>query len=191
MTRALPAPRTRRILISTAALGLLIAMVVHIAPWRTDELPEPTILPDGTSGLAGQIVSVTDGDTVVVDFGPAGTERVRLLGIDTPETVKPNSPVECWGPQASARTEELLPPGTPILGQRDAEARDRYGRLLLYLWRADDGRFVNRTLLEEGHAEPLSIAPNHARRAELSAASAQARAAALGLWGSCQPSGDR
>lgn len=150
-----------------------------------DETAEPRAVPDGGEGLPGRIVSVTDGDTVVIDFGASGTERVRLLGIDTPETVRPNSPVECWGPEASARTEELLPAGTEVLGQRDVDARDRYGRLLLYLWRADDGLFVNRQLLVEGHATVLAIAPNNARRADLSAASADARRAGRGLWGAC------
>lgn len=189
--RARTLRRLLTILLIATTIGVATIGAVRIAPWRTRGLPDPVTLPDGTRGLAGHIISVTDGDTVVIDFGPAGTERVRLLGIDTPETVKPNSPVECWGPEASARTEELLPPGTPILGQRDMEARDRYGRLLLYLWRTSDGLFVNRVLLEEGHAEPLSIAPNHGRRAELSAASAQARTAGRGLWGRCAPTGDR
>lgn len=179
-----------------AAIGLIVAAAVVTlgmgiitgrGPWAPTRLPEPESLPDGTRGLGGRISSVTDGDTVEIDFGPAGTERVRLIGIDTPETVHPTKDVECWGPEASARMEELLPPGTEILGQRDVEARDRYGRLLLYLWRADDGVFLNRLMLEEGHAVPLAIAPNNTRRAEMSAASAEARAAGLGLWGACEP----
>lgn len=175
------------LIVAGAAITLTVGVVAGRGPWAPTPLPHPRALPDGTRGLGGRITSVTDGDTVEIDFGPAGTERVRLIGIDTPETVHPTKDVECWGPEASARMEELLPPGTQILGQRDVEARDRYGRLLLYLWRADDGMFVNRLMLEEGHAVPLAIAPNNTRRAEMSAASATARAAGLGLWEACEP----
>lgn len=177
------------VVVAALAVIFAVGVVTGRGPWAPKPLAAPQSLPDGTRGLGGRIASVTDGDTVVVDFGSAGTERVRLLGIDTPETVHPTKDTECWGPEASARMEELLPPGTEVLGQRDIEARDRYGRLLLYLWRADDGTFVNRLMLEEGHAVPLAIAPNNTRRAEMSAASAAARSAGLGLWGACEPDG--
>lgn len=134
------------------------------------------------------VVRVVDGDTVDLKVG-RGTERARLLGIDTPETVKPGAPIDCYGPEASARTKALLPKGTEVRLTRDAEARDRYGRLLVYLALATDGTFVNRLLLEEGYARPLSIAPNEAHRAELGAASAEAQQAGRGLWGACPPDG--
>ncbi|QYG92044.1 thermonuclease family protein [Iamia sp. SCSIO 61187] len=130
------------------------------------------------------VVRVVDGDTLDVRLGRA-VETVRLLGIDTPETVEPGAPVDCFGPEASARTKELLPTGTEVRLARDAEARDRYGRLLVYLVRVRDDLFVNRSLLADGFARPLSIAPNEAHRAELAAAAAEARAAGRGLWGAC------
>lgn len=151
--------------------------------------PATAPVPDGGSGLVARVDHVTDGDTVTLHVAGADPERARLLGVDTPETVKPDSPVECWGPEASARTKALLPEGTEVLVQRDAEARDRYGRLLVYLWRRSDGLFVNRTLLAEGHATVLSIAPNTARRADLAAAERRARAAGHGLWGACPEAG--
>jgi micrococcal nuclease len=129
---------------------------------------------------------VVDGDTVDLTFS-TGTERVRLLGIDTPETVKPNTPVQCFGPEASARTKALLAPGVPVRVTRDAEARDRYGRLLLYVYRSADGMFVNQALVVEGYARILSIAPNTAHAAELSASAASARRAGRGLWSRCAP----
>ncbi len=70
-------------------------------------------------------------------------EKVRLIGIDTPETKKPDTPVQCFGPEASAYTAALVPVGTKVHLERDAEARDVYGRLLAYVYRADDGLFVN------------------------------------------------
>jgi micrococcal nuclease len=136
---------------------------------------------------AAVVVAVVDGDTI--DVRVAGrTERLRLLGIDTPESVDPNRPVECHGPEASALTHELLPDGTGVRLERDEEARDRYGRLLAYVFRIDDGLFVNEAILAAGEAEVLSIAPNDAYAGRLAAAEAAARAARAGLWGGC-PSG--
>ena len=130
---------------------------------------------------------VVDGDTVDLRFA-SGVERVRLLGIDTPETVKPNTPVQCFGPEASARTKALLPPGTERSCDTGHRARDRYGRLLLYIYRAADGMFVNRTLVAEGYARILSIAPNTAHAPELSAAAAAPPNGPGGACGLAAPS---
>jgi micrococcal nuclease len=134
------------------------------------------------------VVRVVDGDTLDVRVGRRA-ETARLLGVDTPETVEPGAPVDCYGPEASDRTKELLPAGTEVRMERDVEARDRYGRLLVYVVRARDDLFVNRSLLAEGYARPLSIAPNEAHRAELARAASEARAARRGLWGACPPDG--
>ncbi|HWH35814.1 MAG TPA: thermonuclease family protein [Acidimicrobiales bacterium] len=146
----------------------------------------------GTGGGAGagqppgtaEVVRVIDGDTIVVRIGSA-EERVRLLGIDTPESVDPRSPVECYGPEASQRTAELLPPGTPIRLVRDVEGRDRYSRLLAYVYRADDGAFVNLDLVRRGFADVLSVAPNLAHADELASAAESARGEGAGLWSAC------
>lgn len=133
---------------------------------------------------AATVVQVDDGDTIDVDLG-GHRESVRLLGIDTPETHHPTKPVECYGAEASARTAELLPPGSRVRLVRDAEARDRYGRLLAYVYRADDDLFVNLSLVTDGFADTLDIAPNSAHAAELARAVGLARAASKGLWGTC------
>ncbi len=138
----------------------------------------------GSDAVDATVVRVVDGDTVDLRFA-SGTERVRLLGIDTPETVKPNTPVQCFGPEASTRTKTLLPHGASVRVARDTEARDRYGRLLLYVYRSADGMFVNRTLVLEGYARILSIAPNTAHAADLSTAAAGARRTGRGLWSRC------
>ncbi len=141
---------------------------------------------DGRAPGDATVVRVIDGDTIVVRL--AGTEEtVRLIGIDTPETVKPDAPVECYGPEASAHLETILPPGTSVRLARDNEARDHFGRLLVYLHRAGDDLFVNLDLAQRGLARPLDISPNSARAAQISAAASQARAAGLGLWGACEP----
>jgi len=111
-------------------------------------------------------------------------ETVRLIGIDTPETVDPRSPVECFGEEASARTKALLPAGTHVRLVADVEARDRYDRLLAYVYR-DDGTFVNLSLVEDGYASVLTYPPNVAHVDEFTAAAARARDEGRGLWGAC------
>jgi micrococcal nuclease len=137
------------------------------------------------AATASVIERVVDGDTVIAKIG-GRTERVRLIGVDTPESVKPNTPVQCYAEEASAFTARLLPPGTPVRLERDAEARDVYGRLLAYVYRSGDGLFVNRELAEDGYARVLTIAPNVAHEADFVAAARDARNAARGLWGQCE-----
>jgi micrococcal nuclease len=147
-----------------------------------------TAAPTTDPAEPARIVAVVDGDTVDVAVG-GRTERVRLLGIDTPETVDPDRPVGCFGPEASARTAELLPDGTEVELQRDVEGRDHFGRLLAYVFTGEDETFVNEVLVAEGYAEVLVIEPNDAYAARLRDAEASARSSGAGLWGSCPPSG--
>lgn len=128
---------------------------------------------------------VVDGDTIVVETDGV-EERVRLIGINTPESVDPRRPVMCFGDEASERLSELVPEGTALRLERDVEARDRYDRLLAYVYRASDGEFVNLTMVSDGFAEPATYPPNVAHRDELGAAAAQARAEGAGLWDACE-----
>ena len=130
------------------------------------------------------IVADIDGDTVVIRMG-AVIEHLRLLGIDTPETHRPGVPIECFGPEASAFTAALLPSGTPVRVTRDVEARDRYGRLLGQLQRAEDGLWIDEVLVRAGMASARHYSPNLAGTDELEAAQAEAKAAGRGLWGAC------
>lgn len=134
------------------------------------------------------VIRHVDGDTIDVQIG-GRRERVRLLGIDTPETVKPNTPVQCYGPEASAQTDRLLPPGTPVRLERDVEPRDAFGRLLAYVYRASDGTFVNAELVRGGFARLLTHPPNVAHLDVLTGAVHDAQARRAGLWGRC-PSGE-
>ena len=137
---------------------------------------------------APTVVEVIDGDTIVIEFG-GRRETVRLLGIDTPESVDPNRPVQCFGAEASARLAELAPAGAAVRLERDAEARDRYGRLLAYLFvggaPAHSESLVNELLLEEGFGALAIYAPNTAYRSRLAAAEMRARTAVVGLWQAC------
>ena len=140
--------------------------------------------PSPGAGGSATVVHPVDGDTVVVRVG-GHEESVRLIGIDTPESVARDRPVECFGPEAKARTAELLPAGTAVRLERDVEARDRYDRLLAYVVRADDGVLVNLLLVEEGYAASMRFPPNLAHQRELDDAEARARRDGRGLWPGC------
>ncbi|MEI6495423.1 MAG: thermonuclease family protein [Actinomycetota bacterium] len=170
----------RRALVLCVAATLLAAC--------TSNTSSPSASSVVTAGAVGdsnaEVVRVVDGDTIVARFGSTD-ERVRFLGMNTPETVKPNSPVDCFGPEASAYTKSLLPKGTKILVVRDIEPRDDYGRLLGYIYRSSDGLFVNVDLVAKGYATLLTHPPNVAHVDELKAAQRAARAAKVGLWKAC------
>jgi micrococcal nuclease len=122
----------------------------------------------------GQIERVVDGDTVYI----AGLGSSRLIGVDTPEVYGGD---ECYGPQASAYTARLLPPGTPVDYEIGQEPRDRYGRTLVYLW-LRDGSSVNAILVANGYATTLTIPPNTRYEQPLADLERQARRYGLGLW---------
>jgi micrococcal nuclease len=162
-------------------LAGLVLGDVHVPRW----LPgagEP--LAAGGSASA-RLERVIDGDTIVAQVD-GHEERVRYIGVDTPETVKPNTPVQCFGPQAHDLNERLLgSEGTALTLRFDRELRDRYGRLLAYVFRAHDGLFVNARLVADGAARTLTIAPNTTRSVQLGDLQHDARAAGRGLWGAC------
>lgn len=130
------------------------------------------------------VIEVVDGDTIDLRIGYA-RQRVRLLGIDTPETKDPRRPVQCFGREASDHTKHLLPPGTIVRLELDLEEHDAYDRLLAYVWRAEDGLFVNLDLVTGGYADVLSIAPNTAHADEFRAAMTTAKSSSKGLWSTC------
>ena len=131
------------------------------------------------------IHKVVDGDTVDIDIN-GNTERVRLIGVNTPETKHPTKPIECFGPEASAYLTQLLPKGTHVRIERDIEARDRYGRMLLYLYRNSDNLFINLDLISRGYGTPMSIEPNTFHRNDFVYAAALAEASNVGLWKACR-----
>ena len=153
--------------------------------------------PDAISDGIAVVTHVVDGDTIDVQIG-GRHERVRLIGIDTPETKKPNTPIECWGPEASAFTTSLLPEGTEVRIERDIVGRDDYGRLLGYVHLVDAadtdgmgtgamGTFVNMQIMEQGFARPLTIEPNSTFAREFADAAGRASRSDLGMWGACSP----
>jgi micrococcal nuclease len=127
------------------------------------------------------VAGVTDGDTIrVVRDGKE--ERVRLIGVDTPEVPWYGGEGECFGVQAALFARERLT-GRSVRLVPDVDPEDRYGRLLAYVYL--QGELFNRTLVRLGYGRALSVAPNTSRAAELSAAEEEARAAERGLWSAC------
>jgi micrococcal nuclease len=148
-------------------------------PGSSPELASPTKL-----GTNATMVSVVDGDTI--DVAIAGhRERVRLIGIDTPETKKPNTPIQCYGPEATKFTKSLLPADVPLHLERDVVARDDFGRMLAYVYLAGDGTFVNLAIIRQGYARVLTIRPNSAHADEFVDAARSAEARNIGLWAAC------
>ena len=132
----------------------------------------------------GRVARVVDGDTIHVRLS-TGEETIRLIGIDTPETHKPNTPVECFGVEATKSMQRLLPVGTAVRLERDAEPRDRYGRLLAYVYRSKDSLFVNLAQVQAGYAAAYTYPPNVAHADTFVRAAADAREAGRGLWSKC------
>ena len=128
------------------------------------------------------VVRVVDGDTIDVARGGGDTDTIRLLGINTPETHHPTKPVECFGPEAAAFTEEHLT-GRSVQLEDDIERRDRYGRRLAYV--VVDGERFNDELLRRGYARLLVIEPNHAHARTMLSEELDAKRAGRGLWGEC------
>jgi micrococcal nuclease len=130
-----------------------------------------------------RVLRVVDGDTILVALG-GRRERIRYIGIDTPESVKPGTPVQCFAKRAAARNEQLVG-GRRVTLRFDAEERDRYGRLLAYVSRDEQPRFVNAALVREGYAQTLTIPPNVAHADLFRRLQRDAREAGRGLWSAC------
>ena len=139
-----------------------------------------TAAPAGRS-LHAPVARVVDGDTIEVLIG-GGEEDVRYIGIDTPETVKEDTPVQCFGPQSSAANRRLVE-GRTVRLVFDRERRDIYDRLLAYVYVGD--RFVNAALVREGFARTLTIPPNVAHAGLFHRLARAAGRAGRGLWRAC------
>jgi micrococcal nuclease len=176
--------RPRAAVLAAVAVLALVAAVLVVA-WVAGAVGDDEAAGGDAPAGQGFVVKIVDGDTLDVELASGAVERVRLVGIDTPESVAPDQPVECYGPEATGALKELLPVGTTVRLERDREARDRYGRLLAYVFRVDDGLFVNEALAAAGDADVLTIPPNTVYAQRLSAAVRSAQAAGAGMWGAC------
>lgn len=126
------------------------------------------------------VIHVVDGDTIQIDTG----QKVRYIGMNTPETVDPRRPVQCFGKEASVYNKNLVL-NKKVKLVKDISEKDKYGRLLRYVYLAD-GTFVNLKLVRDGYAYADTFPPDVAHAADFVTAQQQAREGGLGLWGKCK-----
>lgn len=171
----------------TAGALALLGLLVYLLLAGADDSGTPGgagVAPAGTAArepVRARVARVVDGDTIAVALD-GGTEDVRYIGVDTPETVKPDEPVQCYGPEASAFNHRLVD-GETVRLVFDRELRDVYGRLLAYVHVG--GTFVNAELVRDGYARTLEIPPNTAEADRLAKLEQAAGEAGIGLWGAC------
>ena len=152
---------------------------------QAQESPAPAIpATDRKDATAFQVLRIIDGDTVVIEQDGKPV-KVRLIGVDTPETVHPNRPVEEYGREAARFTTNLLK-GESVYLEYDRQKTDRYGRTLAYLYRAPDGLFVNLEIVRQGYGHAYTKYP-FKYMDRFRASERKAREAGRGLWGSAAP----
>lgn len=180
------------VLISVLLLGILVGWGIASLNFPKPNLPLPfggapqvsplsTVSPEITPVWSRERVRVTrviDGDTIEIEDG----RRVRYIGINTPETVDPRKAVECFGREASAQNRELVE-GKEIEMGKDIAEKDKYGRLLRYIW--VENLFVNDYLIRQGFAQVMTVPPDVKYQEQLRQAEAEAQEFKRGLWKSC------
>jgi micrococcal nuclease len=164
----------------SASLAALVFLALLVA--ACNNIPAPA--PVDKEWTPARVVRVVDGDTIRVTID--GQEyALRYIGIDSPETVRPNHPVEWMGPEATAANEALVG-GKTVYLEKDVSETDRYGRLLRYVYLAD-GTMVNAELVRRGYANSSTYPPDVKHQELLDRAEREAREAGRGLWGARKP----
>lgn len=192
LAQSLAAPqRLRALACRTASLGAILLLVacgdggrsrLQATQPAAQVPPAQENYPALPAGLErGLVTRVVDGDTIDVEL-PGGVERVRFIGINTPESVDPRRPVECFGLEASANAKALLD-GQPVLLESDPSQgdRDRNDRLLRYVW-LEDGRMANLEQIAQGFAAEYTFDTPYKYREQFRDAQRAARDAGRGLW---------
>lgn len=166
------------------AVGLLIGLSIgNGLPSLSTQQITNSALQSQSSELV-KVVRVVDGDTIDVEIN-GKTEPVRYIGIDTPETVDPRKPVQCFGIEASKKNKELVEEKMVRL-EKDITDRDKYNRLLRYIW--VDDMLINQVLVEQGFAKSYSYPPDIKYQTKFDEAERKAREDKLGLWTACSGS---
>jgi len=166
-------------------LIVLAALVLFGDAGEESSVPSPQPSDPGaesrTATARALVTRVVDGDTIEVRIR-GRKDDVRYIGVDTPESVAPGEPVQCFGPRASDANRRLVG-GRSVRLVFDAERRDVYGRLLAYVYQGD--RFINAVLVRLGLARTLTIAPNDTFAPLFARLERAAGRAGRGLWGAC------
>jgi len=168
--------RARPSIGSLALILIVVGLIACVSLLHRVGSGEPE---GGESGWA-RVVRVVDGDTVIL----AGLGSSRIVGVDTPETVKPDTPVQCFGPRASAFSKHVLGAAGRVRYRVAVEPVDAYGRRLVYLW-LPDGRFFNALLVRRGLARTLPFPPNTRYAPLFQRLAERAARRGRGLWGRC------
>ncbi len=157
----------------------------HLAPAMPPPAPTAPSRPAIATPAVGSencqpalVKRVVDGDTAIMRIGER-EYRVRYIGVDAPESVTPDQPVERMGPEAARANRELVE-GKWVCLERDQSDTDQYGRALRYVWLGD--RLINRELVASGYVRARQYPPDLKRQEDLDAAEREARAAGLGIW---------
>lgn len=161
-----------------SAVLLVLVAAVLLRPWEEIGRRLASGEPRSVRALVTRVI---DGDTIAVRFD-GGRENVRLIGVDTPETVDPEAPVQCFGRRASRFAQRRLERRSVRL-VFGVERRDAYGRLLAYAYLGD--RLFNAELLRRGLARTLAIPPNDRFAPRFKRLEVRAAVAGRGLWGVC------
>jgi micrococcal nuclease len=175
---------TRKTRMYISAAIILVVAIAQACGWM--DKPKNTVI-EKQPGLY-PIARFVDGDTITVDMN--GTkETIRMIGVDTPETHKPNTPVQCYGPEASAYTKNLIG-NQPVRLQADPtnQNRDRYGRLLRYVY-LPDGRLVQKEIINNGYGFAYTLFP-FTKKDEFIRTEASAQQNAKGIWTNCTVTND-
>ena len=166
-------------------LSLIIALIVVI-------LSQTSLVKDASKNAQQDnpglytINHYVDGDTIAVDMN-GSVETVRFIGVDTPETHKPNTPVQCYGPEAADHTRQVISQFGKVRLQADPldTNRDRYGRLLRYVY-LPDGTLLDEQIIKQGYGFAYLSFP-FSKKSIFAADETAAQTAKLGVWGVCKP----
>jgi micrococcal nuclease len=179
-------------LVALLSLCVLVVVIISLALFHGSSSAKSAswvswaaTVPIDTTKLY-QVSQVVDGDTIKA-YIDGHNITIRLLGINTPETVKPNWPVECYGPEASTEMKSLLTGKNVLLALNpDYERIDKYGRLLAYVRLGD--MFVNEYLVKQGYAREYTFNEKnpYQYQQQFKSDEAEAKATGKGLWGKCE-----
>ena len=175
-----------------ALIIVIFALMVLVGDKISIKMPQEALMasatPRGTPFSSEQlrvdlvtVARVVDGDTIIVDIN-GKNEKIRLIGVDTPETVDPRKPVQCFGKEASVFTKNLLE-GKQIRLEGDSSQgdRDKYGRLLRYVF-LPDGTFINKEIIAQGYGHEYTYRTPYHYRTDFKTAERNAREKKQGLW---------
>ncbi len=182
----MPKKRTLTALLIIAVA--ILSVVFNQKPYNSNLAKSISPTPISNATVSAQIATVArvvDGDTIVIDSG----QKVRYIGMDTPETHDPRKPVQCFGPEAAEKNKQLVE-GKIVRLVKDVSETDKYGRLLRYVYldkpATTEAIFVNEYLVKAGYARVLTIPPDVKYADQFLKDQQQAQQHNMGLWSKCE-----